>query len=342
MKKVIIIVVGVSVLIGLGVLAMRLADQEKTSDNLSLIDFAVKDTAAVDKITVYDSFNDVSFTVVRNQSGAWVDDKGNCVKQEVVHTMLETFLKVTLKGYVPDGAMENMKKQMMSKYKKVDIYQKGKLKKTWFVGHSTSDHYGTHMLLETPKRRSDNPVIMGMKGFYGILEPRFTADPKIYQCSKLFSFNREDIREIRVENNVNPSDNFEIIQDKDGLKATSNGEPIEGLIKDNLMFYLNGFRNIHFNRPNYAYTEQQVDSIKALKPDYTLFVKGKDKEFFMTYYRRPDPEADHNDSILWDQDYLWGIMPSGELVRMQYYTLGPLVFGKDIFTRENIVPKNQE
>lgn len=334
MKKIIILLLGVAVVAVLAFLAFDLSKKEKVSDDLSLIDFAISDTSIVDKIVVYDSFFDNEFTVVRSKSGKWTAEDGSCVKPEIVGTMLETFLKVTLKGYVPDGSMENMKKLMMSKYKKVDIYQKGKWVKTWYVGHSTSDHYGTHMLLETPKRKSDNPVIMGMKGFYGILEPRFTADPKVYQCSNLFSFSREEIKEVEVVNNVIPEDSYRIVQTENEVQIYHENSPLEGVIKDNLTFYLNGFKNIHFNRPNYAYSERQIDSIRAKTPDFQLLIKAKNDSYQLDLYRRPDPEADHRTEIIWDQDYLWGFTKEGELVRMQYFTVGPLIFGRDVFMEE--------
>jgi hypothetical protein len=331
MKKIIIIALGVITLAVLGYFALNLSKQEKVSDDLSLIDFAVADTAAVDRIEIYDSYLNQRVIVKRNSDNVWVDENGDCVKQELVETMLETFLKVTLKGYVPDGALENMKKLMMAKHKEVKIFKNGKWHKTWYVGHSTSDHYGTHMLLETPKRRSDNPVIMGMKGFYGILEPRFTADPKQYQCSELFSFDREEILSVQVVNNVNAAESFEIYQDQSGVKIFSNGQPFQGANQDNVLFYLNGFKNIHFNQPNYAYDDSQIDSIRQLVPDYILRIKTKHSNFEMNYHRRPDPEAEHKEEIYWDPDYLWGFMPNGELVRMQYYTIGPIIFGMEVF-----------
>lgn len=331
MRKIIIIALGVITLAILGYFALDLSRSEKVSDDLSLIEFAVQDTAAVDRIEVYDSYLGTRFIVERNKDNVWVDEDGNCVKQELVETMLETFIKVTLKGYVPDGAVENMKKLMMAKHKEVKIYKNGKWHKTWYVGHSTSNHYGTHMLLETPKRMSDNPVIMGMKGFYGILEPRFTADAKQFQCSELFSFDREEILSVQVVNNNNAAESFEIYQDPSGLKVLSNGQPFEPYNADNLLFYLNGFKNIHFNRPNYVYDDREIDSIRQLTPDYVLKIKAKNSNFEMNYYRRPDPEAEHKDGIQWDPDYLWGFTPNGQLVRMQYYTIGPIINGMEIF-----------
>lgn len=334
MKKLIVLIAGLVAVILLTFYAVNLQKQSKTSGDLSLIDFAVKDTAAVDKIEIYDSHMDWSFTLIRAEDGVWTDKDGNCVKQEIVEMMLETFLKITLKGYVPKGAIENMEKQMMSKHKKVDIYQKGKLYKTWYVGHSTSDHYGTHMLLETPKQRSDHPVIMGMKGFYGILGPRFVADPKVYRCSELFAFEREDIKKVKVVNNVNPSENFEVVQNTDGVQAFSNGQPIENISKNDALFFLNGFKSIHFNQPNYTLSESDIDSMMQITPDYQLFIEGKKDEFSMDFYRRPDPEVDRTDTLILDTDYLWGVKNNGEVVRMQYFVVGPILFGKETFAVE--------
>lgn len=336
MKKIIALVIGIGLIVGLSIYVANLSEQSKVSDDLSLIDFAISDTSKVDRIDIFDSFSNSNFTVKRNENNIWIDGDGNCVKQEIVQTMLETFLKVTLKGYVPSGAMENMKKVMMANHKQVKIYVNGSWVKTWYVGHSTSDHYGTHMLLETPKRKSDNPVIMGMKGFYGILGPRFTADPKMFQCSKLFGVDREAITRVKVTNTVSPEESFEITQSKSGVDATTMGQPLENLSKTDLLFYLNGFKNVHFNRPNYTLSKKDIEEMKSKTPDYRLEVETRNDSFEMDYYRRPDPENDDPDTLIWDMDYLWGIKPDGEVVRMQYHTLGPLIFGKDIFVNKSV------
>ena len=336
MKKIIILLIGIIAIGGLTYFAINLNKTSKVSDDLSLIDFAVKDTAAIDKIVIYDSYSNEGFTVMRDKDKKWVDIDGNCVQQGMVNTMLETFLKVTLKGYVGKGAMENMKKIMMANHKKVEIYQNGKWVKTWYVGHPTSDHYGTHMLLETPKAKSDNPVIMGMKGFYGILEPRFSSDPKMYRCSQLFTFTREEIKSVEVVNNLTPSESFKIIQDKNGVRAFTNQNEIQNVNKDNLLFYLNGFKNIHFNRPNYVLSTAQIDSMKRQKVDYQLFIDGKDKSYSLDFYRRPDPDESTIDSLVWDPDYMWAIKPDGEVVRVQYFTFGPLLFGQDVFVENSV------
>lgn len=335
MKKIIIIIIGVLLIGGLAYYASNLSKGAKATD-ISLIAFAIEDTASVNKIEIYDSYNDIEYTVERNKEGVWVGENGECVRQDVVIVMLETMNRIMLRGYVPQSATQNMKKLLMAQHKRVKIYQNGKWVKTWYVGHSTRDRMGTHMLLETPTIISDNPVIMGMKGFFGILEPRFFADPRRFTCTNLFSFKREDLGEIEVINRVNPTASFKVeVKNADEYLVTSNGEIVNQVDRNNLVFYLNGFEDIHFNQPNYTMSEAEIDSLRNVSPDYELKIKTKQNEDFnFKMYRRLDPEYDTKDTIAYDEDYLWGFTKDDELVRLQYYTVGPLIQGKIVFVKE--------
>jgi hypothetical protein len=330
MKKLIILLIGVAAIVGLIFLSINLSKSAKATDT-SLIAFAVKDTAQVDRIEIFDSYKNEEFTLVRNDKGIWEDKDGNCVQQEIVQMMLETMLKITLKGYVPKSAMKNMKNIMMSRHIKVKIFENDEWSKTWYVGHSTQDHMGTHMLLETPELKSDNPVIMGMKGFYGILEPRFFADARRFACTELFSYPRKDISSIQVINNVYPQESFEVKTTVEGGSVFADGKELTNVNKDNLLFYLNGFENIHFNQPNFTMSEKQIDSMKAKTPDYKLKIEGQPSSYELDLYRRLDPNYEGQDTTAWDLDYLWAVQPDGEVVRMQYYTIGPLIQGKTVF-----------
>lgn len=330
MKKLIIIILGIVVVIGLIFIANQVSTDAKATDT-SLIAFAVKDTAAVDRLEIYDSYKDATMTLVRNEEGIWTDDEGNCIQQDIVEMMLETMVKITLKGYVPEAARSNMRKMMMANHKKVKIFKDGEWVKTWYVGHATQDHMGTHMLLETPERRSDHPVIMGMKGFYGILDPRFFADPRRFACTDLFSFKRTDLKKIEVINRVHPQESYVIRRNNDHYEVTSQGQKIEAINEDNLLFYLNGFEGIHYNQPNYTLSTAQIDSIKNQLPDYELNIDGIQKSYELDLYRRPDPKENSRDSLVYDKDYLWGVKEDGKLVRMQYYSIGPLIQGKTVF-----------
>lgn len=334
MKRWIVIVLGLGLIAGLSIWALNLETSAKATDT-SLIAFAVEDTAAVDKIEIYDSFQDMEFILKRNKAGKWEGPNGQCVQQSIVNMMLETMNKITLRGYVPKSAMKNMKKLLMAQHKRVKIYQNGKWIKTWYVGHSTRDHYGTHMLLETPDIKSNNPVIMGMKGFYGILEPRFFADSRKFICTDLFSFSREELKEVEVINRVNPSSSYKVeINSPDNYTVSSQGKIMNNINKDNLTFYLNSFEKIHYNQPNYTLSNKDIDSIKENTPDYEVIVKATKDAYHLKLYRRLDPEYNPQDTVAYDMNFLWAIKEDGELVRMQYYTVNPLLQGKVVFVDE--------
>lgn len=335
MKRILILIVGLGVVIALTFYAMQLSQTSGVSDK-SLISFAIQDTASVDKIRIYDNYYDRSFTVVRNEKGLWEDKDGNCVQQQIVGMMLETMNKITLKGYVPKSAMGNMKKQMMSRNKEVKIFQNGEWVKTWFVGHPTQDHQGTHMLLETPEKKSDNPVIMGMKGFYGILDPRFFTDPRKFACTELFSLKREKIKTVEVTNRVIPKESFKIAKKGSSYIVYSNGQQLENVNQDNLLFYLNGFEDIHYNQANYTLSPEDIKKMKQELPDYELKIESTDNTSYqLDFYRRLDPEY-NSDTTVYDKDYLWGVKEDGEVVRMQYYTVGPLIEGQMVFVNNSV------
>lgn len=333
MRKIIIISSGL-LLIGLiSYLIYSFKDNSVRSEDTALIDFAILDTSAVTRIEIYDSHTDQLFVVKRKNNAVWTDDNGNCVQQHLPNIMLETFQKVTLKGYVGKSAQKTMYNLLMAKHKAVKIFIDGQWAKTWYVGHSTQDHNGTHMLLETPNKKSDLPVIMSMKSFYGILGPRFQADPKRYQCSFMFSYKQDEIEGIQVINRIEPSESFEINRKSLNYEVKSNDSLLTNINQDNLIFYLNGFQNIHFNQPNYTLSESEIKGLKNSKADYELTVKGETGEYHANFYRRPNPDFS-KDSIEYDPDYLWGVLPNGEVVRMQYYVLGPILDGQLIFVEK--------
>lgn len=342
MKKTIYLIIGILVIAVLVVFAIKMTNGSKVTPATSLIDFSIDDTASVTKIVVYNSFNNKKYTVTREKGKKWEGPNHACVQQSIPKMMLTTFKDVTLKGYVPKTAMANMKRVLMAQYKKVDIYKGDELVKTWYVGHATQDHLGTYMLLETPDVKSDNPVIMGMKGFYGILKPRFVADSRKYECTDLFSYQPEDIQAIRVINRIHPSLSYSI--KRDGLNnfdLSSNGKPVMNYNKDNLVFYLNGFKNVHYYGPNYVLSKKQIDSIKQLPAEIELKIKGKKDSYDLKLYRRLKENVEQpKDSTIYDLNLLWGIKNDGELVEMQYYGIGPLIQGLSIFGNQKNTIKN--
>lgn len=327
-KKKIALAIAIIVVGFLAFMATNLVRNSGKSDT-ELLEFSIEDTASVDKILITDAFSN-KFELVR-KDGSWTDAQGNCVTLAPVNTMLETFKNIEFKGYVPENSRKTITNRMATSHVKVEIFQKGEWSKTWYVGFSTQDHYGTYMLLENPDEKSDLPVIMKIKGFNGIIEPRFFADPRRWKCTQIFALNRDEIASVDVRFYDEPSRSFSV--SKTGMQYTVKhfGKPLPFVDTNMVIRYLNNYQKIHYEFANYDLTPKQVDSVKRSKPFCVLTLKettGTVNQLRM-FRIKGDGETinDFGDTVNYDANRFWCQLPSGELVKCQYFVFNPLVMG---------------
>jgi hypothetical protein len=100
--------------------------------------------------------------------------------------------------------------------------------------------------------------------------------------------------------------------------------------------YLNNYKKIHYEFVNYELSEKQVDSIKRTKPFCVLTLKettGKSNMLKM-YRMKGDGEVEVNDfgdSVDFDANRFWCVLPSGDIVKCQYFVFNPLIMGHIYF-----------
>jgi hypothetical protein len=327
---IVIVIVGL-----LGFFATNLVRVRGKSDT-ELLDFEVKDTTSVDKIIISDSYKN-KIELIKNNDH-WCKSNGECVTQAPVHTILETFKNIQFKGYVPENARKNIIGKMMGNHTKVEIYQNGKWFKTWYVGFSTQDHYGTYMQLETPNEKSDLPVIMKVKGLEGIIEPRFFADPRRWICTELFSLERNEIANVDVKLIENPKRSFSVKKNGSNYLVKVGGRILKKFDTTMAITYLNNFKKIHFESVNYTLKQKQVDSIKRSKPFCIFNLKQiSGKSTLLKMYRIPfekKTEDIFGDTVSYNQDRFWCMIPSGQLVKCQYFVFNPLLMGHLYFAEK--------
>lgn len=320
---IIIVIVGL-----LGFFATNLVRVRGKSDT-ELLDFEVKDTSSVDKIIISDSYKN-KIELVKN-NGIWSKSNGECVTVAPIYTILETFKNIQFKGYVPENARKNIVNRMLGNHTKVEIFQNGNWFKTWYIGFSTQDHYGTYMQLETPNEKSDLPVIMKVKGLEGIIEPRFFADPRRWICTELFSLDKNEIASVDVKLIENPKRSFSVKKNGSNYEVSVGGRKLTNLDTSMAITYLNNFQKIHFESVNYSLTSKQVDSIKRSKPFCLFSVKQTSgKSTLLKMYRIPfekKTEDIFGDTVSYNQDRFWCFIPGGQLVKCQYFVFNPLLMG---------------
>lgn len=333
MKKKSIILVSLLVVLGfLGFMATNLVRNSGKSDT-ELLEFSLADTSSIDKIIITEP-NGMKFELIRTENN-WSDSEGNCVIHEPVISLLEAFKNVEFKGYVPENARKNILRRMMALNTKVEIFQNGSWKKTWYIGSSTRDHYGTYMLLETPDEKSDLPVIMQIKGLHGMIGPRFFADARRWMCTGIFALEKEDIAEVDVNFVEDNSRSFNIKRKKSTYEVKHNGNPI-AFDTNMVVRYLNNYKKIHFELANFELNKKQIDSLKKAKPFCVLSLKQTNgqKDAYKMYRLRGNGDVDINDwgdTVSYDINRFWCLLPSGNFVKCQYFVFNPLIMGHIYF-----------
>lgn len=334
-KKGILLIALLIALILSGTYAVNLVNNSGRSDT-ELLEFAIKDTASVDKIIIHEP-NGMEFEILRGANNIWTGKDGACIVQEPVQLILKTMYNIEFKGYLQKAAKENIKREMSASSTKVSIYTNGKLNKIWYVGLATQDHYGTFMLLETPSIKSDWPVIMKVKGLRGFISPRFFADQRKWDCTQVFALKRDEIKEVIVQHLDVPERSFTVKNFGDGkYEVTNQGKKIADLDTNNIIRYLNRFRKIHYEYDNFELSKRQLDSLKKSTPFCTLKVKqtnGKSTYLRMFHHQGSGDIIgnDFGDDTDYDVNRFWCELPSGKVVKCQFFVFNPLINGRVYF-----------
>ncbi|MBL8010897.1 MAG: hypothetical protein JNJ64_09835 [Flavobacteriales bacterium] len=271
MKRTLLIVL---VALVLGAVAWWLAMHDRgTTLSGPLTDFAVADTAAVDRIFIAEP-DGRTVDLRRGAGGGWTVNGRLDANPIQVNLLLKTFLRVEVRAPVPKSAEANVLRVMAGTAKRVEIYTGGdRPDRIWFVGHSTKDHFGTYMLLEKPGTgRSTVPYVMGMSGFTGYLTPRFHVDLDVWRSSILLQErDLAALREVRVERPGTPGAGFRVALDEGGtptlLDEAGAVLPMDSAAVRDMLLPLRGL--------NFEYVERQLtaaerDSVMRSTPLHRL------------------------------------------------------------------------
>jgi len=216
---------------------------------------------------------------------------------------------------------------MSSTSKRVEIFTGGdEPEKIWHVGHSTPDHFGTYMLLETPEKgRSNEPFILSMQGFTGHLYSRFFADDRDWRRSEIFRYRARDIRRVRMEFPQEPERGFELSFDGDKLFELNSliGLEIQSFDTVAAKDLLVNLQKVNYEMHAKGVDLAMADSLKSTRPLTNIEVEDKDGKLnkVAIYYKlAAESELDeHGDPLLNDIDRLLALLPNDDLVIVQSF-----------------------
>ncbi|HMN06332.1 MAG TPA: hypothetical protein PKD45_11450 [Flavobacteriales bacterium] len=312
------------ILLLLGVVAWWLW-KGNTGSTLSgpLTDFAIPDTASVDRIFIAEKTGGTAD--LRRTPQGWTVN-GMPAKDFQVKLLLKTFKLVELRAPVPKSMEPNVMRVMAGTAKKVEIYQGGKKpSKIWWIGGSTADHYGTYMVLEIPgKGRSSVPFEMGMAAFTGVLNTRFHTVIDDWRSSRVTYYPKlSDVSRVDMELPRSPENGYSIGygggESLTLFDTRGQAVPMDTLRVQDAMLAL---REGNFEGFERGLSPEARDSVLKSTPWYVLTVTSSHGTQRIPFWKRV-PRTDEKDldfnPVEEDVDRMYALVDDTALVVVQRY-----------------------
>ncbi len=340
-KQLVFILIGISSLVFLAYYVTTLIGSDKKSDT-ELISFAVEDTLSINKLIITDKDGN-KINVIR-KGKKWTQMDGSKIKQEMVNNILYLIKNIEFKGYLPDASLKRFDEMMKTQHIKLEIFTKKEgWVKTWYIGPTSKDR-GQIMLLDSKKEgRSSRPVIMHDKTEQGgrILDVMFTVNKKEWGETEIFSLQLNEIESVELNFLNNQDRNFKVINSKNDPYVKYKGNKLKTDLKM-IYKYLQLFKKVHFNEPNYVLNKSQIDSLKKTKPFASLkLIEKSGKTTKLKMYKMPIKQNANqiNESmevVEMNMDKFWCELNDGELVKCQFFSFNKILNGHVYFPEMNV------
>lgn len=240
--------------------------RRSTIDKLDL-NFAVPDTASISKIKISGTYNK-PVTLERQAGGPWKFNEKYEVAPVLMGLLLTTIHNVEMMRPLVGPEAKTVLRDIKERYRKVEIFVRGELYKTYWVGDDAPENIGTYMKLE-----GGDPYVCHLRGHNGFLTPRFNVTESGWRHKLLFSSTPQSLQSIEVKHTYKPAADFKIqFQGKrfgiDGANRIDTQATVAYMLR---------FKKIYLER-FYETTDQHFqDSILKTKPEWTLELVDIDK-----------------------------------------------------------------
>jgi len=182
-----LIIIGLIAILGI-VTIILISRNSNSSIKRELRDFAIEDTASIDRVFMVRKDNQqVTLTRVNDH---WMVNGKYVVRTDAIDLLLKTLNRIRVKSPVSTSMADNAIRMLATRNTKVEVYHKKKLLRTIYVGGPTQDQMGTFMMLEG----SSTPFVVHIPGFVGYLSTRFFIEEKDWRSTEIFKYNFNELK----------------------------------------------------------------------------------------------------------------------------------------------------
>ncbi|MDF2438194.1 MAG: hypothetical protein K0Q95_2570 [Bacteroidota bacterium] len=311
----------------------------------TLRDFAVKDTAAVDKIFLADKLGNAVTLERSSGNNNWTVNGKYIARSDAMQTLLVTITKLDIKEPVGKKAQDNIVKQLAAGAVRCEIYSKGDLVKAYYVGTQTQDMTGTYMILMDPEtmKPSAKPFITYIPGFEGYLTTRYFTEEKMWRDRTIYQYVPNDIAAVKLEVPDHSEMGYELkINGNNDYEVTMlSGKKISDIDPLAVKQYLSYFQQVNFESLDMGMSEKEIDSTLKSTPINILSVtdkKGTTKRMKF-FARKPKHEGaldEKGETLKYDLDRMNALLDwTNDFVMVQYYVFGKMMPPADYFVKKS-------
>lgn len=221
MKKTTLYIVGIILLV-MAIVAVILAKNgtfRPVSERGPEADcFAVKDTAAIQKIFIADQRGNM--VLLSKKEGAWFVNDSMPALTENVNDLLSIIRNITVVHTVQKKGQPTINEAIARRGIKVEIYQiapkfslfgidfsvKERKTQVYYIGEATQTNLGNYALLEGAKE----PCIVCVPGFRGYLSPLYSPIPTNWYSHTLYQTKITRIASVDFVDYENPEESFRV------------------------------------------------------------------------------------------------------------------------------------
>jgi hypothetical protein len=285
--------------------------------------FAIESKTEISRIDFYQG--DKKLTIEKS-GDRWLMNKKAEARKSAVSFILRTLREMKIKSPVSADIFEN---EIISKKVdpiKVNVYEKRRLVKSFFVYKTGSNIYGNIMKMKA----SSKPFIVYIPGYEDNIGTHFILNELFWKPYLVFNLLPSQIESIRFENISDTSSSF-LINCKKKVYSLSDGKRVlTGWDTLKLKRYLTYFTAISFESWAFDLPETEKRSIESTMPLYRITVKQTDG--LETDLSIREKWISVNDEKKRDSDRVWAKTNIQDAIFvMRYFDLDPILKKRSYF-----------
>jgi len=282
--------------------------------------FAVDSKTEITRIVFFEK--DMKLVLSKDSEGEWIIGNRISARDEAVSFLLKVLKEMKVKSPVSSETFSEEIVQKKIEPVKVHVYEKRRLKKSFFVYRTESNTYGNIMKM----RPSSKPYIVNVPGYETDIGSYFTANQLFWQPFIIFNFMPSEIEEVTLQNYTDTSASFRVLCGAENISLlTADGAPAACCDTMRVRRYISYFTYIPFERWATELTPQKKEEVKSSQPLWKIELKTKEgKTVNLTVWQKLKT-ADEGREVI-DNDRVWGKTDDADdIFVIRYFDIDPVL-----------------